>query len=237
MLAGHACIRPASPGRSARKKVAVILSGCGVYDGSEIHESCAALLALQRHGATAVICAPDAPQMHVVDHRAGEPVAGETRNVLTEAARIARGEIRPLADLNAADVDAVLLPGGFGAAKNLCDFATAGDACTVNPEVEAFLKAAHTAGRVIGAMCIAPVIVARVFGRDLAPEITIGNDPTTARLVENMGARHVDCAATGTVVDAANRIVTTPAYMLAGDIGEVFAGADAFVAKLLELCA
>lgn len=218
------------------KKVAVILSGCGVYDGSEIHEACAALLALHRHGAEAVICAPDAPQMHVVDHLAGKPVAGAARNVLAESARIARGAITPLAEMDAAAVDAVVLPGGFGAAKNLCDFAVAGDACTVNPQVDAFLKAAHAAGKPLGAMCIAPVILARVFGRDLAPELTIGNDPTTAGLVARMGARHVDCAADGTVVDTRNRMVTTPAYMLAGDIGQVFAGAEAFVGKLLELC-
>ena len=218
------------------KKVAVILSGCGVYDGSEIHEACAALLALHRHGAEAVICAPDTPQMHVVDHRAGEPVAGAARNVLVEAARIARGAIAPLAELDPAAVDAVLLPGGFGAAKNLCDFAVAGDTCTVNPQVTAFLEAAHAAGKPLGAMCIAPVILARVFGRELAPELTIGNDPTTAQMVAKMGARHVECTAAGTVVDERNRFVTTPAYMLAGNIGEVFDGAEAFVGRLLELC-
>ena len=218
------------------RKVAVILSGCGVYDGSEIHEACAALLALHRHGAEAVIGAPDAPQMHVVDHLSGEPEAAATRNVLREAARIARGAVTPLADMDATAVDAVLLPGGFGAAKNLCDFAVAGDACTVHPDVDAFLKAAHAAGKPIGAMCIAPVILAKCFGPDLSPRVTIGNDPATAELVTKMGARHVDCDAAGTVVDAENRMATTPAYMLAGNIGEVFDGADAFVAQLLRLC-
>jgi enhancing lycopene biosynthesis protein 2 len=218
------------------KKVAVILSGCGVFDGAEIHESCAALLALHRAGAEAVICAPDVPQMHVVDHLAGEPADGRPRGVLVEAARIARGEIQPLAAVDPAAVDAVLLPGGFGAAKNLCDFAVKGADCTVVPEVAAFLRAVHDAGKPIGAMCIAPVILAKVFGPDLSPRLTIGNDPTTAAAVNALGAEHVDCAPDQTVVDEANRIVTTPAYMLAGDIGQVFDGAADFVPRLLALC-
>lgn len=218
------------------KKVAVILSGCGVFDGSEIAESCAALLALHRHRAAAVVCAPDIAQLHVVDHLAGEPAAGPGRNVLVEAARIVRGEIRPLDKVDAAAVDAVLLPGGFGAAKNLSDFASAGAGCTVHPQVEAFLRTAHAAGRPIGAMCIAPVILARVFGRELRPKLTIGTDPATARMIATMGAEHVDCPAAGAVVDEVNRMVTTPAYMVAGDIAEVFDGAHAFVGRLLELC-
>ncbi len=218
------------------KKVAVILSGCGVYDGSEIAESCAALLALHRHRAEAVACAPDIAQLHVVNHLAGEPAAGETRNVLAEAARIVRGEIRALSALEPDAVDAVLLPGGFGAAKNLSDFASAGAGCTVHPQVEAFLRAAHAAGRPIGAMCIAPVILARVFGRDLKPKLTIGKDPATAGMIREMGAEHVECPASGAVVDEVNRMVTTPAYMMAGDIAEVFDGAHGFVGKLLELC-
>ena len=217
------------------KKVAVILSGCGVYDGSEIHEACAALLAVARAGAQAVICAPAGQQMHVVDHVAGEPDAQDTRNILVESARIARGEIRPLADVDAAEVDAVLLPGGFGAAKNLCTFAVDGDGCTVHGEVGAFLKSAHTAGKAIGAMCIAPVILARVFGAELQPELTIGNDAATAAMIEKMGGRHVVCAADSVVVDAKNRFVTTPAYMIAGGIAEVFDGATACVEKLLAL--
>ncbi|MDX2473297.1 MAG: isoprenoid biosynthesis glyoxalase ElbB [Candidatus Krumholzibacteria bacterium] len=218
------------------QKVAVILSGCGVFDGAEIHETCAALLALHRAGAEAVICAPSGPQMHVMNHATGEPAEGESRDILAESARIARGEITPLADLDPNSVCAVLLPGGFGAAKNLCNFATDADACTVHPEVESFLMRAHGAGKTLGAMCIAPVVLARIFGPDLKPRLTIGNDPTTAKLVNSMGAEHVDCAADEIVVDVANRIVTTPAYMLAGNIGEVFDGADKFVVKLLEMC-
>jgi enhancing lycopene biosynthesis protein 2 len=217
-------------------RVAVILSGCGVFDGAEIHESCAALLALHRAGAEAVICAPSGPQMHVIDHLAGQPAAGEKRDILVEAARIARGEITPLAQVDTTTIDAVLLPGGFGAAKNLCNFAPEGANCTVHPEVNDFLVRAQGAGKPVGAMCIAPVILARVFGADLKPLLTIGNDPATAEQVQKMGAEHQNCTADDLVVDEANRFVTTPAYMLAGNIGEVFDGAERFVAKLLAMC-
>lgn len=218
------------------KKVALILSGCGVYDGSEIHEACAALLALHRAGAQVTACAPSGPQMHVVNHLRGEPAPGENRNILEESARLVRGDIKPLDELDPIDFDAVVLPGGFGAAKNLCNFATEGDQCTVHPEVESFLREANSVGKPIGAMCIAPVILARIFGADLHPDLTIGSDPTTADMVENMGANHVPCIASETVVDPANLMVTTPAYMLAGDIGEVFSGAVGFIEKLLRLC-
>jgi enhancing lycopene biosynthesis protein 2 len=174
--------------------------------------------------------------MHVVNHLAGEPAAGETRDMLVESARLARGEILPLSAIEVTGLDAVLLPGGFGAAKNLCTFATDGENCTVNPEVDSFLRQAHQQGLAIGAMCIAPVILARVFGADLKPSLTIGNDPATAAKIIQMGAHHIDCTAAETVVDESNNMVTTPAYMIAGDIGEVFDGAAACVEKLLGLC-
>jgi len=207
-----------------------------VFDGSEIHEACAALLALDRAGAEVVIAAPAGPQMHVVDHLAGQPAVGETRDILTESARIARGEIRSLQELDPVSVDAVLMPGGFGAAKNLCTFATDGADCTVNPVVTDFLTRFQGLGRPIGAMCIAPVVLARIFGPSLSPRLTIGNDAATAALVGQMGARHVDCPVEETVVDRENLMVTTPAYMLAGSIKEVFAGAEVFVTELLGLC-
>lgn len=218
------------------KKIAVILSGCGVYDGTEIHEACAALLALRRAGAGIVACAPSGPQLHVVDHLKGTPAAGETRDILVESARLVRGAIRSLADLQAREVDGVLLPGGFGAAKNLCTFATDGADCRVHPEVDAFLREAHTLRRPIAAMCIAPVILARVFGGGGKPRVTIGDDAATAALVEAMGARHVASAPTGVVIDEDARLLTTPAYMLAGDLPEVFDGAEALVKKLLTMC-
>lgn len=218
------------------KKIAVILSGCGVYDGSEIHETCAALLALHDAGAIAVACAPAGPQMHVMDHLRGQPASGQERDVLVESARLVRGDIRPLAGLSARDFDGVLLPGGFGAAKNLCTFATDGAACRVHPEVETFLRDAHSLRKPIAAMCIAPVILARLFGQGGRPLLTIGNDAATAALVEAMGARHQACGPADVVVDEEARLVTTPAYMLAGNIGEVFASGVAVVKKLLMLC-
>lgn len=217
------------------KKIAVILSGCGVYDGSEIHETCAALLALHREGAMAVACAPSGPQCQVVDHRRQQPDEGPPRDILTESARLVRGDIRPLTAVNPRDIDGVLLPGGFGAARNLCTFASEGAACRVHPEVEAFLRDAYALRKPIAAMCIAPVVLARLFGHDGTPSVTIGNDPSTAALIEAMGARHVACEPAGIVVDEEARLVTTPAYMLAGDIGQVFESAAAAVKKLLTL--
>lgn len=219
------------------KRIAFILSGCGVYDGTEIHEACAALLALHREGAQVVACAPSGPQMHVVDHLRGEPVADAARDILTESARLVRGVIRPLAEVLPGEIDGVLLPGGFGAAKNLCSFATDGAACRVHPEVEAFLLAARALGKPIAAMCIAPVILARVFGKGGHPSVTIGRDAATAALVTAMGARHVDCDSSGVVVDEEAKLVTTPAYMGTEEIGVVFDSAAAAVKKLLMLCA
>ena len=215
------------------KKIAVILSGCGVYDGTEIHEACAALLALRREGALVVACAPSGPQMQVVDHLRGQPAEGMPRDILAESARLVRGDILPLAEVRAADIDGVLLPGGFGAAKNLSTFATEGADCRVHPEVEAFLRAAHALGKPIAAMCIAPVILARVFGQGGRPRLTIGTDAGTAKMVEALGARHVACEPAGIVVDEEAKLVTTPAYMGTDDIGVVFDSAAAAVKKLL----
>ncbi len=216
-------------------RIAVILSGCGVYDGAEIHESTATLLALAEAGAKVTVAAPDIAQMHVVDHQAGEPAGGESRNVRIEAARIARGPVEDVADLRSEDFDAVILPGGFGAAKNLSSFAVDGPACTVNPEVTDFLKAMHADGKAIGAICIAPVIIARVFGEEKPVKLTIGNDAGTAAAIESMGAVHVEAPADGIVVDDDARVVSTPAYMSAGGITEVFDGISKLVAKVLEL--
>ncbi|MDO9694123.1 MAG: isoprenoid biosynthesis glyoxalase ElbB [Candidatus Latescibacteria bacterium] len=223
------------------KRVAVILSGAGVFDGSEIHEATAVLLALDRAGARVTVAAPSGPQLHVVDHLRREPAAGETRDMRVESARIARGPVAEVKDLRAGDFDAVVLPGGFGVAKNLCTFATEGAACTVEPTVAAFLEAMHDAGKVVGAACIAPVLVARVLGaraRDGRPalKLTIGDNPVTAAAVEAMGARHVPARVDEVVVDDANRVVTTPAYMVSDRISEVFDGIGRLVDEVLALC-
>jgi enhancing lycopene biosynthesis protein 2 len=216
------------------KRVAVVLSGCGVLDGAEIHESVLVLLALDRANAQAICTAPDIPQHHVVNHITQQPMPDEQRNVLVESARIARGDIRPLSTLGTGDMDAVILPGGFGAAKNLCDFALAGPGFTVHPEVVRFLEAVHQAGKPIGFACIAPAIAARVFGGRQV-EFTIGTDAGTATALQGGGARHVNCNVRNVVVDRRLKIVSTPAYMLAGRITEAEAGINRLVQAVLEM--
>ena len=218
------------------KKVGVILSGCGVYDGSEIHEAVITLLAIDRNGAQAVCMAPNIEQMHVVNHLTGEVAAGESRNVLVEAARIARGKIRDLATVKAADLDALILPGGFGAAKNLCDFAVKGGDCSVDPEVARLIREMVAAKKPVGAVCIAPAILSKVLGSDkLAHQLTIGTDAGTAAALTGMGSCHVDCPAREFVVDKANKLVSTPAYMLAGGIAEAADGIEKCVKALIGL--
>lgn len=215
--------------------VGVLLSGCGFLDGSEIHEAVLTLLALDRHGATAICMAPSGPQADVVDHARGEPVAGATRDVLAEAARIARGRIRDLAEVKGAQLDALVMPGGFGAAKNLCDFASKGAAATPHPEAARLLRELHAAGKPIGAICIAPALVASVFGRTLAPVLTVGEEGAAAAAITAMGASHRASPVTGCIVDEKNRIVTTPAYMYDARIADVAAGIDELVAAVLGM--
>jgi len=216
-------------------RVGVVLSGCGVKDGSEIHESVITLLALDRLGAEAVCIAPNVPQMDVVDHLKGEP-ARELRNVLVESARIARGKIVDVKDVRAGDLDALIFPGGFGAAKNICDFAVKGAECTVNPDVKRLAREMHEAKKPIGAICIAPTIVAKIFeGTSAKPKLTIGNDKGTADALVKMGAEHVDRDVRDTLVDEENRIVTTPAYMCATRISEAADGIEKLVGQVLAM--
>jgi len=216
------------------KKIGVVLSGCGVYDGAEIHESVLTLLALDRRGAEAVLCAPDAPQMHVVDHLSGQVEEGASRNVLVESARIARGRIRDVATVKADELDGLVLPGGFGAAKNLCDFAVRGPECSVHPEVARLVREVHAQGKPVGAVCIAPALVAKVLGSE-RPKLTIGTDAATASGLEAMGAVHVACAVSELAVDHERKLVSTPAYMLGQRIAEVADGIDKAVGALLEM--
>lgn len=214
-------------------KVAVVLAGCGVYDGAEIQEAVLTLLALDRRDIAYQCFAPDIQQLHVIDHLAGKEVVGETRNVLVEAARIARGEIKDLAQARAEDFDALLVPGGFGAAKNLCDFAVKGSAMTVQADFLRFAQAMHRAGKPIGLICIAPTMAPKIFGAGV--ECTIGSDAETAAAIEAMGGVHVACVVEKAVVDRRNKLVTTPAYMLAQRIGEAAQGIDACVEQVLAL--
>jgi enhancing lycopene biosynthesis protein 2 len=221
-------------GRVDVAKVGVILSGCGVFDGSEIHEAVCLLLVLDQSGADVVCMAPNKLSADVIDHWAQKPMA-EKRNVLVESARIARGKVVDLAQVDPADFDAFILPGGFGAAKNLCDFAMSAENCRVDPQVARVLRGAQSLGKPIGLACIAPVIAARLFGETLKPSLTIGHDSATAGKIDAMGARHRAVDATDVVVDEQNRLVTTPCYMEAKRISEAFDSIQKMVAKVLEM--
>ncbi|MBL5885292.1 Enhancing lycopene biosynthesis protein 2 [compost metagenome] len=214
------------------KKVGVVLSGCGVYDGAEIHESVLTLLALAKQGAEAVCFAPDKNQLDVINHLTGEPMS-ETRNVLIEAARIARGNIQPLAQASADELDALIVPGGFGAAKNLSNFASQGSECRVDDGLKNLAQLMHAAGKPLGFMCIAPAMLPKIF--DFPLRLTIGTDIDTAELIEEMGGEHVPCPVEDIVVDEDNKIVTTPAYMLAQNIAEAAIGIEKLVERVLVL--
>ena len=214
-------------------KIAVILSGCGVFDGAEIHESTLVLLALDQVNIEYQCIAPDVEQLHVVNHISGQPMENESRNVLIEAARISRGNVLNVVDANAADYDGVIVPGGFGAAKNLSDFAVSGADMAMNADIKGFLQALHRQNKPIGLLCIAPVMAPLIFGAGV--ECTIGNDLETAAMITAMGGKHVECAVTDIVVDEANKLVTTPAYMLAERISEAAEGINKLVKKVLAL--
>ncbi|WP_300730849.1 isoprenoid biosynthesis glyoxalase ElbB [Pseudomonas sp.] len=214
------------------KKIAVILSGCGVYDGTEIHESVITLLRLDQRGAHVQCFAPDIPQLHVINHLTGEEMP-EVRNVLVESARIARGQVKDVREAKVDDFDALIIPGGFGAAKNLSDFATQGTGCSVQPDVLALAEAFAEAGKPIGLMCISPALAAKIYGPGVT--CTIGKDADTAEAVHKMGAHHQECEVTEIVEDTARKLVSTPAYMLATSISEAASGINKMVDRVLEL--
>ena len=215
------------------KKIAVILSGCGVYDGSEIYESVLTLLFLERHGLAYQCFAPNTDQLHVINHLTGEVVPDQQRNVLVESARLARGEITDLADANPDEYSGLIIPGGFGAAKNLSDFAISGANCSVDPLVENFTRAIHQAGKPVGLICIAPAMTPKIFGQDSL--CTIGNDEETAAAIEAMGGQHQNCPVDNIVIDHQRKIVTTPAYMLANSISDASIGIEKLVGQIAEM--
>jgi len=218
----------------ASKRVGVVLSGCGFLDGAEIQEAVCTLLSLDRRGVQLVAMAPDVAQMHVVDHVKSAPVEGQGRRVLEEAARIVRGRITEMSQVSANDLDALILPGGFGVAKNLCSFATEGRNMRVVPAVERLARDVRAAGKPSGYICIAPVVAARLFGAEKV-KVTIGDDRDTAAAIESWGARHVDCKVDEIAVDERLKIVSTPAYMLGPWIAPVAAGIDKLVSAVLEM--
>ena len=217
-------------------KVGVVLSGCGVNDGAEINESVITMLALDCAGAEMVLMAPNIDQLHVINHATGEEIEGESRNVLVESARIARGEIKDIVDVTSEDIDALIFPGGFGVAKNLCDYAMAGADCSVNPDVFRLVSEVHSAEKPIGVICISPAMMGKVMEKmGEKVSLTIGNDEQTANDLTTMGAKHVTCPVQEIVVDKDKKVVSTPAYMLAGRISEAADGIEKLVKEVIDL--
>lgn len=211
------------------KRFAVILAGAGKLDGNDLHEAVLLLAAVARHGATYQCFAPDVEQHEVVDHLTGNPMP-ERRSVLRESARIARGDVKPLSAFRANDFDGLLMPGGYGVAKNLCTYAFAGENCTVNAEVAAAIKEMHAQGKPIGAMCIAPIVLAKVLGHGT---ITLGQPSETSRDAEKMGMTLQSSGHGQVVVDKVNHLYTTPCYMLDSTIADIWDGADALIAAIM----
>jgi enhancing lycopene biosynthesis protein 2 len=216
------------------KRIGVLLSGCGVYDGSEIHEAVLTLLALDKAGAEAVCLAPDIAQHHVINHCTGEAMPGESRNVLIESARIARGVISDLKKIDTLALDGLILPGGYGAAKNLSDYAFKGSDCLIEPDVAKAVSSFYKTGKPVGFLCISPVIAAKVLGHE-GIELTIGNDTETAAAIEAMGAKHIPCKVSGTHISKKGAVISTPAYMLGPGIGDIAEGIEKLVNELLSM--
>jgi len=212
------------------KKFAVVLSGCGVFDGAEIHEATLSLYAIMKNGAEYEIFAPDIKQYHVINHITGEEM-NENRNVLIESARIARGKISPLSAFNPQDFDAILFPGGFGAAKNLSDFAFKGADASIHHEVKKAIQDMHLLKKPIGALCISPTLIALSLDNI---DMTVGDDKDTADILKILGANHIDTSHGVVIHDKKNQIFTTPCYMLNATILDIADGADNIVKEMLE---
>lgn len=212
------------------KNFAVILSGCGHLDGSEIHEAVMTLLAIDRNECTYTIFAPDENQYHVMNHVTREPMP-ETRNMMIEAARIARGEIQDLKAYKAENFDGLMIPGGFGAAKNLFTYAIDGVNAKVNPDVERAILETYRLKKPIGALCIAPVLLAKVLGNIT---VTVGTDSQTIADVEKMGAHHINTQETEVISDRQNMIFTTPCYMLPATVSDIADSAENLIQAILE---
>jgi enhancing lycopene biosynthesis protein 2 len=217
------------------KKIGLLLSGCGVNDGSEIHESVISMLALDRAGVETVMMAPNIDQMHVVNHYTGQEM-DEFRNVLVESSRIARGNIKDMAEVTGNDLDALIIPGGFGVTKNLCDYAMTGSDCSINPDVYRLVSEVYLLEKPIGAICIAPVMMAKIFGeQDESAEMTVGSDELTSKDINTMGSKHIKCSVSEMIIDKDKKLVTTPAYMEAKSIKEAAEGIEKLVTQILSM--
>lgn len=212
-------------------KAAVVLAGCGVFDGSEIHEAVMTLYAIDKAGGSYQIFAPNVMQHHVINHLTGE-VTGESRNVMVEAARIARGKVKAMTVYDPADFDTLIFPGGFGVAKNLCTYAFDGAECRVDRVVEEAIRNTHRAGKPIGALCISPVLITRVLGN---VTVTIGKDQGTITDIITLGGGHEIKGHGEVSVDTANKIVTTPCYMLNATISDIALDAEILVNTIKDM--
>ena len=213
-------------------KIGVVLSGCGVNDGSEIHEAVITMLELDKAGVEMVLMAPNIDQLHVINHATGDEM-DDSRNVLIESARIARGNIEDIAVITSDNIDGLIFPGGFGVAKNLSDYAMAGSDCSINPDVLRLSKEIHDDGKPIGAICISPAVIARVLAGDT--ELTIGYDEQTASDIDRMGAKHMLCPVDEIIIDKEKKVVSTPAYMEAKSIKEAASGIEKLVSEILNM--
>lgn len=218
------------------KKVAVVLAGCGVEDGSEIHESVVTLLNLKRNNAEYTCFAPNKEQYHVINHKTSKSIENENRNMMVESARISRGEIKDLKEYNPDDFDALIFPGGFGVAKNLFTYAVDGVECEIDPVVEKAILDTREANKTIGAICISPLLVARAFkDSNIKPKVTVGTGKDLINAVKKMGGipekREVD----EICYDDVNKIVSTPAYTIAKDISEAASGIEKLIKKVIEI--
>ena len=215
------------------KKVAVVLSGAGVYDGSEIQEAVLTLLAIEQCGASYRCFAPNINQYHVINHLSGEVSENESRNVLVESARIARGDVEDIKELDVKEFDALIVPGGFGVAKNLSTFAINGSDCVINPDVLSACQSFAQATKVSGYMCIAPAMLPLIYPQGI--KATVGHDAGTAEMLKDMGMQHVACDVENVVIDQNHKVVSTPAYMLAASISDVAIGIKRLVKHVLAL--
>ncbi len=218
-------------------KIGVVLAGCGFLDGAEIQEAVFTLLALEKNGAEIISMAPNIDQYHIVNHLTNKPENKQKRNVLEESARIVRGNIKDIKEINPNDLDAVIFPGGFGAAKNLCDFALKGPDCSINPDVENLLTKMIQNKKPIAMVCIAPVITSKIFQKLGIKNIklTIGTDIDTANALKSLGTQHINCPVKEFVVDEEHKIVSSPAYMLGQNMSEVAEGIEKTVKELIKL--
>lgn len=214
-------------------KIGVLLSGCGVNDGSEIHETVITMLALDRADVETHLMAPNIDQMHVINHYTGQEM-DEFRNVLVESSRIARGDIKDMAEVTGGDLDALIIPGGFGVAKNLSDYAMSGAECSINPDVYRLVSEMVLLKKPIGAICIAPAMMAKILAeQNQSATMTIGKDKSTAKDIQAMGSTHKECPVEEMVIDEENNIVTTPAYMDAKNISEAAEGIEKLVKQII----